>query len=75
MKTQQLILLLVIALLAKCAYGQTNSDSRNLSTEKEKQTVMYKHSIGASLLMVSNFLPDPADYYLITYGYQLPGSF
>lgn len=70
MKTQQIVLLLVIALLAKCAYGQADLNSILVSNEEEGQTVNYRHSLGASLLMISNFLADPADYYLITYGYQ-----
>ena len=61
MKTQQIILLLVIALLAKCAYGQADSNSKYVSREKEKQAVVYKHSIGASLLMISNFPEAFAD--------------
>lgn len=37
----------------------------------QENKVEYKHSFGASLLMVTNLMPDPADYYLLTYGYQL----
>lgn len=70
MKTHQILLLLVIAILAKRAYGQPNLNPVQISKGEEKQTVLYKHSIGASLLMTSDFLPDPADYFLITYGYQ-----
>lgn len=39
--------------------------------QNENKPVEYKHSIGASFLMLSNFFPDPADYYLFTYGYQI----
>lgn len=37
----------------------------------QKEEVKYKHSIGASVLMLYNFFEDPADYYLLTYGHQL----
>lgn len=53
-----------------CAFGQEESKSDSLSAEKENHSVANKHSIGASLFMVSNFFPEPADYYLLTYGYQ-----
>ena len=52
-------------------FGQNNSPSDSLSSQKEKHLVKYRHSIGASLFMVMNFFPDPADYYLFNYGYQL----
>jgi len=39
--------------------------------EKENQAEENRHSIGASLFMISNFLPDPADFGLLSYGYRL----
>ena len=53
------------------AFGQNNSPTDSLSSQKEKHIIKYRHSIGASLFMLYNFFPDPADYYLLTYGYQL----
>lgn len=42
--------------------------SQNQSHTNE---VKYRHSIGASLWMLYNFSEESADYYLLTYGYQL----
>jgi len=59
------IKIFVISILfANFAFGQTNSTIEN-------NTVRYKHSLGASLFMLGNFLEDSPDYYLLTYGYQL----
>jgi hypothetical protein len=49
MKTQQLILLLVIALLAKCAYGQTNLAPANQPTEKDEPALKYRQIFEPSL--------------------------
>lgn len=64
MKNKQLIVLALTIIFAKCVHGQNKTITDSLR---------YKHSIGASLLMISNFFPDPADYYLLSYGYQ-PGE-
>ncbi len=50
-----------------CIMLTTMAFSQNQTQAEE---VNYKHSIGASLFMVLNFFPEPADYYLLTYGYQ-----
>jgi len=63
--------ILLVAISLTMAYSQKTSQTDTISTETKKEEVKYKHSIGASLLMLSNFLPEPADYYLLTYGYQL----
>lgn len=70
MTSKQIITLTIIALSASCAFGQKNSTPTSLTEDKTRSSVAYKHSIGASLFMLSNFFPDPADYYLLTYGYQ-----
>ena len=64
-------LLIVFMLAGIFVFGQNNSPSDSLSSQREKHIVKYRHSIGASLFMVMNFFPDPADYYLFNYGYQL----
>jgi len=61
---------IVMAISITFVLGQNNASSDALSPQKEKQFVTYKHSIGASLFMLSNFFPETADYYLLTYGYQ-----
>ena len=63
--------LIILMLAGTLVFGQNNSPSDSLSSQKEKHLVKYRHSIGASLFMVMNFFPDPADYYLFQYGYQL----
>jgi hypothetical protein len=45
-------------------FGQTNN------SKIEKQ-IQYRHSLGLSFFMLGNLFPDPADYYLLTYGYRL----
>lgn len=64
-------LLIIFMLAGTFVFGQNNSPPDSLSSQKEKHIVKYRHSIGASLFMVLNFFPDPADYYLFNYGYQL----
>lgn len=64
-------LLIIFMLAGTFAFSQTNQPSDSISSQKEKHIVKYRHSIGASLFMVLNFFPDPADYYLFNYGYQL----
>lgn len=69
MNIKQLIALFILAVSIPNAFGQKESNRGSLTTEKTEHSVTFKHSIGASLLMISNLLPDPADYYLFTYGY------
>ena len=54
--------ILVIAISITMAFGQNQSQTNEIK---------HRHSIGASLFMLYNFFEDPADYYLLTYGYQL----
>jgi hypothetical protein len=70
MKIKQLISLCIIVMSAMHASGQNSSGTDAISTEKPGHPVGYKHSLGASLLMISNLFPESADYYLLTYGYQ-----
>lgn len=60
----------IFMLLGLFVFGQNSSFPDSLISPKEVKLVKYSHSIGASLLMVSNFFPESADYYLLTYGYQ-----
>jgi len=62
-----IIFMLVVALVS----AQNDTPTNSLSSQKEKHTIKHRHSVGASLLMLSNFFPDPADYYLFTYGYRI----
>jgi len=51
-------------LIATCLVGQDN-------TKADANTIEHRHSIGASVFMLGNFLEDSPDYYLLTYGYRL----
>jgi hypothetical protein len=57
-KTSLLIIVLCIASTFSRVLAQT-----------EKQESAWRHHIGSSLFMGFNLLPDPADYYLLSYGY------
>ena len=68
MKKKSLTLLwFVLSLSIAVCQNTTPIKSKSLATENVK----YRHSIGASLLMLSNFGKKPADYVLLTYGYKL----
>ena len=54
------ILLFLLTMLA--AKGKQKDNNEELQ---------HRHSIGASLFMLFNFSDESADYYLLTYGYQL----
>jgi len=71
MNLKKTLTTLIIATLITSAFGQNLSKKDSVSTKKENQDNLKRHSIGASLFMLSNFFPEPADYYLLTYGYQL----
>lgn len=64
-----ILLLLVVSLTNVNAQVVNSQDS--LVKKENKTTSYYKHSLGASLLMVTNFFPESADYVLLTYGYHV----
>jgi len=64
----KVILAVALILSSNVLFGQRDSLSRS---KKKNQELQNRHSLGASLFMVLNFFPDPADYYLLTYGYRL----
>ena len=69
MKTINLTILACI-IMSTTALSQSLTQTDSTSAENKPQDPTYKHSIGASLFMLLNFFPEPADYYLLTYGYQ-----
>ena len=71
MNLKKALTTIFIATLITSAFGQNNSKTDPVSDKKENQDNFKRHSIGASLFMISNFFPEPADYFLLTYGYQL----
>lgn len=64
-------LLILCLLAATFVFGQNISPTDSLLVKEGNHFIKYRHSVGVSLLMVSNLLPEPADYYLFTYGYRL----
>lgn len=67
----KMVISIYLIISAAILFGQNDSDSASASTKYKKQEVEFRHSVGASLFMILNFFPDPADYYLLTYGYRL----
>lgn len=61
---------LVLIISLQTAKSQHKSQKDSILIESENTRLRNRHSLGASLFMLSNFFPDPADYYLLTYGYQ-----
>jgi len=55
---------IIIALCTTMAFSQSE-------TEALKQQSFRRHHIGSSLLVLANFLPEPADYYQLSYGYHI----
>jgi len=43
----------------------------DVRAQAEEPGNLFRHHIGSSVFMVYNLLPDPADYYMLSYGYQL----
>ena len=64
-------LLIILMLAVSLVFGQKVSPTDTLSSKKEKHIIEYRHSLGMSVFMVTNFLPEPADFYLLTYGYRI----
>ncbi len=62
-------LLISIMLTASHVFGQNSSSAESLPSKEESQ-INYRHTLGSSLFMLGNFLPDSPDYYLLTYGYR-----
>lgn len=71
MNLKRTLLASMLCLSVVIVSGRDNSDSESKKSMNQNPEVEHKHSIGASLFMISNFMSDPADYYLLTYGYQL----
>jgi len=62
---------IAVVIVTTLAFSQENITTEPISNQSEKLDLHRKHSIGASLWMLANFFPDPGDYYLLTYGYEL----
>lgn len=64
-------LIILIVMVSTMTFGQENTQSESVLTEKVKDEYFLRHSVGSSLFMAFNFFEDPADYYQLSYGYQL----
>ena len=59
------MVILISALCATMTFGQENNQKIEIG-----ETVL-RHQVGSSIFVVSNLFPDPADYYILTYGYHM----
>lgn len=62
---------ILIAMITTLAISQVTNQTDFVSAQTENQDVFKRHSIGGSLFMIMNLLPDPAAFYQINYGYRL----
>ena len=62
---------LVIAMISTMAFSQYDTQTDSVSVQTEQELIEYRHALGVSLFMIMNFLPDPAAFYQINYGYRL----
>ena len=67
----RIIIAVILGWYSMAAFAQSDSLLVSSNPTDKINEVEFKHSIGASLFMILNFFPDPADYYLLTYGYRL----
>ena len=65
------LLALIIVLSITLVFSQDDVQTDSASVVTEKTTIEHRHTIGISLFMISNFLPDPADFYQVNYTYRL----
>ena len=71
MKLKRILSTLIIVLLIMPLFSQENNQLDSVLAPTEKQEPSWRHHIGSSLFMGFNLLPDPADYYMLNYGYYL----
>jgi len=62
---------MAIVLFTTLAFSQKKASKDSVSNPSEKQNLFRKYSIGSSLFSLYNFSSDPADYYLLNFGYRL----
>ena len=63
--------LLLCVLFPVMVFGQENTRTETSSDQLEEQGGFRRHYVGSSLFVLYNFFPDAADFYQLTYGYQL----
>lgn len=62
---------LVVLMLTSSILFSQNRPSEDTKSPTTEYQLKHRHSLGASLFMLGNFLKDSPDYYLLTYGYRL----
>lgn len=60
-----------IVLFPALAFGQNFTKNDSVTNQIEKKDFYQRHSLGSSLFMLSNFFPESADFYQLSYGYLL----
>ncbi len=66
------LIILICTIFTSMVYSQNNTRTDSISVKTVEQESFRRHSVGSSLFVSFNWLvEDPADYYLLTYGYQL----
>ncbi len=72
MKLKRALSVLIFVLSITSTFSQILAQTESVSVQTEKQEIFRRHSIGSSLFVSFNyFVEDPADYYILSYGYQL----
>ncbi len=72
MRLKKLFVIVSLVMLATLAFSQEVIQKEASATQEEKQKPDRLHSIGSSLFVSFNyFIEDPADFYQLSYGYQL----
>jgi len=67
----QLIKILLISIISISTLFCQNNELDNVTQSHSGNDIKNRHSIGASIFMLGNFLDDSPEYYLLTYGYRL----
>ena len=60
-----------ITLISISALGQDVESRNRDQLALSDQETFHQHHIGSSVFVLFNFLPDPADYYQLSYGYHI----
>ena len=63
--------ILICAIFTAMTFGQEPTKESIELTDAGKQELNNRHFIGSSLFMLFNFFPESADFYQLSYGYQL----
>ena len=71
MKFKRALSVLIFVLSIICTISPVYAQEGLGAGQADLEESFLRHSIGSSVFTGFNFLPDPADYYILTYGYHL----